>query len=122
MSDTHALVQTVAVLAVCIAFMAKQSWNLYRSRHNGKRVNGSGEFNISRNERSMLADLHQWHKPIMDADTGQPRFMWYEGTKELRAELELSRKTMGELRETIGRMNDSLSTLVAEIRTQKKEA
>ena len=119
MSDTHALVQTVAVLAVCIAFMAKQSWQLYSRRHNNEKRNGpigsgSGEVKITRNERSMLSDLHQWHKPIMDPDTGQPRFMWYEGTKELRTELELSRKTMGELRDTI-------STLVSEIRAQNKE-
>ncbi len=61
----------------------------------------------------LLSDLHDWHKPVVDPETGQPRFMWYGDSKELR-------ESMDELRTSIGRMNESLNGVVDEMRKRDK--
>lgn len=114
MSETSALIQTVAILAACVVFLAKEGYRVYDRKKNGTGGDLSGSKMIK------LSELHDWHKPVTDPETGQPRFMWYADSKDLREQLEKNRESMDELRSAIGRMNDSLMSLVAEIRNQQQ--
>lgn len=102
--ETSVLIQTVAILAACVVFLAKEAHKAYAHKKNG----GNGN--------KILCELHDWHKPVIDPVTGQPRFMWYADSKDLREQLERNRASMDDLGTSIGRMNESLSGLVTEIR------
>jgi hypothetical protein len=104
------LLQTVAILAACIVFLAKQAVDAY-----SKRKNGMGAHTTS-TEKSMLSDLHRWHKPVADPATGQPRFMWYENSLMLQEELKRNRESMDELKSALERMSENISALVEQIK------
>ncbi len=110
MGETSALLQTVVILSACVVYLAKQALESYKCRDRKKNGNPDDSKAVK------LSELHDWHKPVVDPETGQPRFMWYAETKELREQLERNRESMDELRSAISRMSDSLAGLVAEIR------
>lgn len=112
MSETSALIQTVAILAACVVFLAKEGYKAY-----DKKKNGTSD--LSGSKMVLLSELHDWHKPKVDPETGQPRFMWYADSKELREQLERNRESMDELRAAIAGMNESLKVLVNDLRCQK---
>lgn len=96
MKDTPALLQTIAVLSVCLVYLARQVIETYKAHERKK--NGNGR---ARDNSALLLELHEM-----------------ENTKELRVELKRNRESMDELRAAIGKMNDSLVKLAAEIRSQ----
>jgi len=102
MKDIPDLLQTFTIMAACIVFLSKQAVDAYRSR------NGKAAPQFSDESSRLVKDLHKWHKPVMDPETGQPRFMWYADSKELKQELKASRITMAELGDSI----DTLATAV----------
>ena len=97
MEDTPALLQTIAILSVCLVYLARQVIETYKA-HDRKKNGGSSR---AQDNAALLLELHEM-----------------ENTKELRAELKRNRESMDELRAAIGKMNDSLVGLVAEIRNQ----
>ena len=117
--ETSSLVQTVVILAACVVFLAKQCVDAYSRFGGWKKKHGT--YAVNGSSADLLRDLHKWHHPVNDPETGQPRFLWYQDTKDLREELKRSRESMDELRESIGKMNDSLVTLVSEIKSQHLE-
>lgn len=114
MGETSGLIQTIAILAACIVFLAKQAFD-FKKRKNGHGV----PMNPNDSSAALLRELHSWHKPVNDPETGQPRFMWYEDSSHLREELNKNSLALDELRSTIAKMNDSIAKLVGEIRNQK---
>jgi hypothetical protein len=48
---------------------------------------------------ALVQELHQWHKPVADPETGQPRFRWYEDSIQLA-------KAVRELRVVVGQLSD----------------
>ncbi len=100
MKDLPGLLQTFTIMAACIVFLSKQAVDAYRSR-NGKAAPQDESF-------LLVKDLHRWHKPVVDPETGQPRFMWYGDSKELKDELKANRETMQELTDSMGTLTTAV--------------
>lgn len=112
--DTTELAKTVAILAVCLVWLAKQTIDAYKKRKNGNDPVMVDQCR-ARDNAEMIKDLHRWHEPGEDPATGQPRFHWYSYSKELQEELEKNRSSMDELRREIAKMNATISRLVTEM-------
>jgi hypothetical protein len=114
------LTQTVAILAACIVFLARQGFDAYKIYAN----KGSARCVIPHPEthpptETLIRELHRWHKPVNDPETGQPRFLWYVDSAELREELQRNRESMEELKESLGKMRTAIERLVSELQRGK---
>ena len=100
MDTTSSLVQTVAVLSACIVFLAKQTVDAYRN-HVASKNSFVGDVVASQrpdsNGYKLLKELHNWHKPSPDPQTGQPRFLWYDDKSEVLKELKKLNLTLASL-------------------------
>lgn len=113
------LLKTVGILAVCLVYLTKQIMDSYTKRKNGKSMDSCQQGSQCARctvMAALLDDLHRWHKPVTDPITGQPRFMWYGDSIELQKELERSRESTEELKTAMEAMNDSIRSLVEQIR------
>ena len=92
------IVQTVAILAAALVYLSKQLADTYKGlqRRNGKGQPGTDQ---------MVKDLHEWHRPVTDPLTGQPKFMWYEESG-VRLEMALLRETIHKLTTTLQKTDD----------------
>lgn len=101
----ESLVQTIAVLSACLVYVTKAGIDSYKKKKNG--VADVEELAV----RKQIMDLHDWHKPIPDVETGQPRFMWYHDTVALQVELKANRDTMEQLRACLTKTQECLEAL-----------
>ncbi len=93
MDGIQGLVQTVSIMSVCIVFLAKHVVDFYKKKKDEAPIHALTAPQVS----LMVAELHKWHAPHVDPESGQSIFMWYEnnkGNKELRAELESLKEWM----------------------------
>ena len=115
-ATTQQLVQTIAILAGCIVFVASKSFDLYQRR----RTNGVGLMSLESSNygsiRTWIKELHDWHKPVKDPVTGQPKFPWYADAAELRDELQKSRAATEEATSAMADMSAKLAEFVDEVR------
>jgi len=101
------LLLTVGVLAAALVYITKTALDYVVKKRNGKHP---GEDRIGKifdqvkaieevlqQHTRQMNDLHDWHAPQIDADTGQPRFVWYTGASEIRAEMEVLESKLDEI-------------------------
>lgn len=118
MGETAGLIQTIAVLAACVVFLAKQGFDAYKM-HMKKDTEQVTKDPCKIDCMGLISDLHKWHRPVTDPETGQPRFMWYEDSKALRDGLRKNRECMDALSLAMGKVNESIAALVEELRSQQ---
>ena len=89
------LLLTVGVLVAALVYITKTALDYVVKRKNGKPIAGEDRIGkiLKRVEvLSTLAkeikDLHDWHAPQIDAETGQPKFVWYANVQDLRDDIE----------------------------------
>jgi hypothetical protein len=87
--------QTIAILSAALVFLSKSAVDAYKKM--AARKNGM-------DSDSMMRDLHRWHKPVVDPKSGQPRFLWYEDSLELRDSVEKLREEMERFRKMLERI------------------
>lgn len=85
--DTPSIVQTIAVLAAVIVYLSKQLVDALKTKKN------SG----AKSESDQVNDLHKWHAPVSNKETGQPIFHWYAQNAELIKELREQKEVMKEM-------------------------
>jgi len=117
----QSLLVTIGVMASCIVFLSKQAVEAYRKSkmRNGKAGLYSDSCAALECNR-LVKDLHNWHCPIKDNETGQPKFPWYENNAELLRELCLNREAMEELRDCMRKIRSSIDKLTAALERERK--
>ena len=93
------LLLTVGVLVAALVYITKTALDYVVKRKNGK-ADGEEDrtgkilkrvdllWASSKIQAEALKDLHDWHAPQIDAETGQPRFVWYANVQDLRDDIE----------------------------------
>lgn len=110
MGDTTGLLQTVAVLAACVVYLAKQAHESYRMRKNGRPETNGMDSKTTR----QLEDIHDWLRPVADPSSGQPRFNYYCGAAQMASEL-------AELHKSVVKMNKCLDAMLREMKALRED-
>ena len=107
MDNAAGLVSTIAILAGCLVYLSKAAMEVYKRKKTGK-LEGCVEVCAQK-----VGELHQWHCPITDPVTNQPRFPWYENNAELLKELIENRESMNSLEAALVRTQDTMERLIS---------
>ena len=108
--DYTGLVQTIAILAGVIVYLSREAHRAYRARQNGGKEGRVPTIDPCEECRAQNQDLHNWHSPATDPETGQPIFRWYENNRELAREIAGLREMMGEMMKAMKKYTDALET------------
>lgn len=81
---TDDLLMTVGILAAALVYITKTALDYVIKRKNGKAQESSP---VQNQLEPLVKDLHDWHAPIVDSETGQPKFLWYVNVQDLRADI-----------------------------------
>jgi hypothetical protein len=114
--NVQGLIQTIVILVACVVYLTKQIAEAYKKKKNGHSHLGSCRAGDVEN---MIFELHQWHRPVTDQETGQPRFMWYENNLEFQKQLERNRSAMEALSACMRKTRESIDKLNATIADSK---
>jgi hypothetical protein len=87
LKDVAIQVPAMIVIAVVVWVMSKKTPSPAKRKDGGPSLD------------ALVQELHQWHKPVADPETGQPRFRWYEDSIQLA-------KAVRELRVVVGQLSD----------------
>lgn len=89
------LLLTVGVLVAALVYITKTALDYVVKRKNGKASDGEDRIGkilkaleVLIALKKQINDLHDWHAPQVDAETGQPKFVWYVNVQDLRADIE----------------------------------
>jgi hypothetical protein len=96
--ETAGLIQTVGVLAAVIVYLTKQVVEARRSKKNGGSMT------------SKVDELHKWHSPVSDQETGQLVFHWYSQHQELIAILKEHIRAMEAVNHAMLELNSNLNS------------
>lgn len=105
-------VQTIAILAACVVYLARQTVESYKKMRSNGQVKDAEAQQLMRNR---VEDLHRWHSPVSNSVTGQPRFPWYSETDVLQSELSSLRKEFKSTRDCLRKMRESIDRLIEKV-------
>lgn len=112
MEEVQGLVQTIVILAACVVYLAKQGFDTYRRKSSGMDdQHKTGDANLCHKCEKcagQVDDLHAWHKPHPDRETQQPRFPWYDNSREMMKELRKLRECVQAMNESITKLSDTI--------------
>lgn len=102
------LLLTVGVLVAALVYITKTALDYVVKRKNGKAVGEEDRIGkilkrvdllwaSSKIQAEALKDLHRWHAPQVDAETGQPKFVWYVNVQDLTDAIEALDDRLDEL-------------------------
>lgn len=98
------LLLTVGVLAAALVYITKTALDYVVKRGRGKASDDEDRIGkILKYVEVLLAlakqinDLHSWHAPQVDAETGQPKFVWYKNVQDLTDAIEALDDRLDEL-------------------------